>query len=100
MSSSTVASSGTKSTRRPLLVLNIAGATDLVLTDVVMPGTSGPELARRVRSTRSNLPIICISGHADPDRQAGRLVHTPFRAAELLEEIEDAVDRARAALVV
>jgi signal transduction histidine kinase len=87
-----------------LELLNTDSAIDLLLTDVVMPGMSGPELARRVSSTRPNLPIIFISGYADPEGLAGdslgRLVRKPFRAAELQEQIEEAIDQARAAPVV
>jgi signal transduction histidine kinase len=76
-------------------------AIDAVLTDVVMPGMSGPELARRVMSLRPGLPIIFISGYAEPEGLAGeslgRLVRKPFRASELHEEIEEAIDQARAA---
>ena len=37
----------------------------VVLTDVVMPGMAGPELAERLRSLRPNLPIVFLSGHVD-----------------------------------
>jgi signal transduction histidine kinase len=74
---------------------------DAVLTDVVMPGMSGPELARRVISLRPGLPIIFISGYAEPEGLSGeslsRLVRKPFRVAELHEQIEEAIDQARAA---
>lgn len=87
-----------------LELLNNDTTIDLLLTDVVMPGMSGPELARRVSSTRHNLPIIFISGYADPEGLAGtslgRLVRKPFRAVELQEQIESAIDQARVAPVV
>ena len=35
---------------------------DLVLTDQMMPGTMGTELARQLRATRPSLPIIIVSG--------------------------------------
>ncbi len=38
---------------------------DLVLTDVVMPGMSGPELARRLRVRYPELKIIYMSGYHD-----------------------------------
>ncbi len=35
---------------------------DLVLTDQMMPGVVGTELARQLRATRPSLPIIIVSG--------------------------------------
>jgi CheY-like chemotaxis protein len=80
------------------------GATfDVMLTDVVMPGMSGPELARRARARRPGLPIIFISGYAEPDGlgdgSLGRLVRKPFRTAQLQTQIEEAIDQARTASV-
>jgi two-component system, cell cycle sensor histidine kinase and response regulator CckA len=38
---------------------------DLLLTDVVMPTMSGPEVVKRVRETRPRLKAICMSGYTD-----------------------------------
>jgi CheY-like chemotaxis protein len=35
---------------------------DLVLTDQMMPGLVGTELAKHLRSTRPSLPVIIVSG--------------------------------------
>jgi CheY-like chemotaxis protein len=35
---------------------------DLILTDQVMPGGTGTELARSIKKKRSDLPVILISG--------------------------------------
>jgi two-component system cell cycle sensor histidine kinase/response regulator CckA len=37
----------------------------LVITDIVMPGVGGAEVARRFRDSRPNLPVLFISGYAD-----------------------------------
>jgi len=37
----------------------------LLLTDVVMPGLSGPELARELKSRRPKLRVLCMSGYTD-----------------------------------
>jgi CheY-like chemotaxis protein len=41
------------------------GAIDLLVTDVIMPGMSGPELARRLRSRNPGLRILYMSGYTD-----------------------------------
>ena len=37
---------------------------DLLIADVVMPGWSGPELAKHFRAIRPGIPVLLISGHA------------------------------------
>ena len=69
---------------------------DVILTDVVMPGMSGPALARQARLLHPALPILFISGYADPEGLTGeallgRLVRKPFRRAHLAGQIEAAL---------
>ena len=48
------------------------GPIHLLITDVVMPRVSGPELARRLRDGRPTLRVLCMSGYPeDADRPAG-----------------------------
>ncbi|MFT5369021.1 MAG: signal transduction histidine kinase/CheY-like chemotaxis protein [Candidatus Latescibacterota bacterium] len=37
---------------------------DVLITDIVMPGTSGPELAQQIKKGYPNLKVIFVSGHA------------------------------------
>lgn len=48
-----------------LAALSAGGPVDLVISDVVMPGLSGQEMARRIRETQPELPILFISGYTD-----------------------------------
>jgi len=56
-----VASSG----GRALEMLVADASVDLVITDYAMPGMTGKELARRIRETRPNLPVVLASGYAE-----------------------------------
>jgi PAS domain S-box-containing protein len=44
---------------------NLEYPINLVLTDVVMPEMSGPELVRRMREVRAGLKALCMSGYTD-----------------------------------
>jgi CheY-like chemotaxis protein len=43
----------------------LIGLIDVLLTDVVMPGMRGPELARELASLRPKLPTLFMSGYID-----------------------------------
>jgi len=71
---------------------------DLLLTDVVMPGLDGRELARRVAASRPGIPTIYMSGHADalPGRSelpAGEIfLRKPIPTDRLLRAVRRALD--------
>ena len=44
-----------------------AGPIDLLLTDVVMPGLSGGELAERLKRMHPNIKIVFMSGYNDDE---------------------------------
>ena len=54
------------------------GDIDLLLTDVVMPRMSGPELAQKLRALRPGLEVLFMSGYND-----SRLVHRGVEEANV-----------------
>jgi two-component system cell cycle sensor histidine kinase/response regulator CckA len=69
---------------------------DLVVTDIVMPGMSGLDLADRIAATHSGVPVLFVSGYADDTvetrraRGAGReLLGKPFRPQQLVDRVRD-----------
>jgi PAS domain S-box-containing protein len=73
---------------------------DLLLTDVVMPGMRGPELAERLRGTRPGLKVLLVSGYAEEIVESGRtdslpFLAKPFSAESLLAAVDAAMDEGR-----
>jgi PAS domain S-box-containing protein len=69
---------------------------DVVVTDVVMPGLSGGELADKLDELRPGVPVLFVSGYADTDvigrgqLRAGRqLLSKPFTGAELAYRVQE-----------
>jgi CheY-like chemotaxis protein len=72
---------------------------DLLLTDVVMPITSGPELSKQLVAQRPDLSVIYMSGHAADDiAQHGVLMpgiaflQKPFSSEALGHKIREVLD--------
>ena len=59
---------------------------DLVLSDVVMPGMSGVELARRMLESHPDVPVLLATGYSDEIVKRGsefEVLAKPFGAADL-----------------
>jgi signal transduction histidine kinase len=58
---------------------------DLVVTDHLMPGLTGSDLAREIHRRWPDLPVLLVSGYAEADGVASDLprLTKPFRQAEL-----------------
>lgn len=71
---------------------------DLLLSDIVMPEMTGPELAGQVKERLPDLPIIFMTGYArdaiDSEQLAGHaILRKPFTVAALADVVEKAVPR-------
>jgi CheY-like chemotaxis protein len=69
------------------------GPLEILLTDIVMPGLRGPELARRVAKVHPEVQIVYMSGYAEglPEAQLpenSTFLQKPFRFATLLEKLK------------
>jgi len=72
---------------------------DLVVTDVVMPGLSGVELLAEIRGTRSDLPVLLMTGGShEPERTtraldagASAIVYKPFSHVDLTDAVAAAL---------
>ena len=75
------------------------GTIDLVLTDVVMPGIGGPELAARIAEARPETRVLFVSGYAEDEEIRRRLadahvgfLQKPFTFEELARELRRLLD--------
>ena len=73
---------------------------DLVLTDVIMPGMGGRELARALASSRPQLPVLFMSGYTDDAELANAglerdtsFLAKPFTAEMLARRVRDTLDQ-------
>jgi signal transduction histidine kinase len=64
---------------------------DLLVADVVLPDTTGPAVAARLRSRRPDLKVLFMSGYSDSPSLGGAdldaLIHKPFTPSYLLGEV-------------
>ncbi|MCA1837442.1 MAG: response regulator [Actinobacteria bacterium] len=65
------------------------GAIDLLVTDVVMPGMAGQELAKRLVEDRPDIRVLFISGlvQEGATRGGGAFLKKPYTEAELLDSV-------------
>jgi CheY-like chemotaxis protein len=73
-----------------LIIERDPASVDVLFTDLVMPGTTGLELAEWVRETHPGIEVVLTSGYSTPDTGDERVrmadfsfVPKPYRLAEL-----------------
>jgi len=72
---------------------------DILITDVVMPGLSGPNLAARLIQQNPELRVLYMSGYTDDATEIHGtfwggvpLLQKPFTPAQLAERVRMALD--------
>ncbi len=87
------------------------GPIDLLITDVVMPGMGGRELAREILLERPDTDILYMSGYTDARLIRGGIARgvleadlsflpKPFTPSELAAQVEAVLERSRGAVVL
>ena len=70
-----------------------AGTIDLLLSDVMMPGISGPDLATKLKEQRPEMRIILMSSFPDGAllvlNYGWHFIQKPFMPRELVRSIKD-----------
>jgi PAS domain S-box-containing protein len=74
---------------------------DLLLTDVIMPGMPGDEVAAGVQAIRPSVPVLLMSGYAQPildhhgiPAPGYDILHKPFTERALLVRVHETLSRA------
>jgi two-component system cell cycle sensor histidine kinase/response regulator CckA len=76
------------------------GAIHLLVTDIVMPGLTGPALAERLKSERPGTRVLFTSGYADSAAALQNLelrrsfLPKPFLPGDLLKRVREVIDTA------
>jgi PAS domain S-box-containing protein len=78
-----------------------SGDIHLVLTDIIMPGTSGREFARRIAARRPRTRILFMSGYTDNVLAEGGVLEEglsflqkPFTPGALVQKVREVLDSA------
>jgi hypothetical protein len=73
---------------------------DALLSDVIMPGMSGTQLAAELRRSRPGLPVLFMSGYTSGPAPGGQelppdapLLHKPFQNDQLLQAMRQLLER-------
>jgi PAS domain S-box-containing protein len=77
-----------------------SGEIHLLLTDVVMPGTSGRELAKRIMTSRPGIRVLYMSGYTENVITSGGMLERglaflqkPFTPAVLVQKLREVLSR-------
>ena len=85
------------------IATHLEGEIHLLLTDVVMPGISGRELAGRISARRPDIRVLYMSGYTDNLISSGGMLERglaflqkPFSPATLVQKVREVLNHAAA----
>jgi signal transduction histidine kinase/CheY-like chemotaxis protein len=85
----------------------LGGRIDLLVSDIVMPNRTGPELVRSMRERYPAIPVVFMTGFASTEDLAGGampvhfgVLHKPFALHALQNMVRAAIDAAQCGAVV
>jgi len=88
--------------RSPFMALKIAGepgcSIDMIVSDVVLPRMSGPEVVSRVRQLHTNVKAMFVTGYfgqvefLHPEMQRVAIMRKPYLAGDLLRAIANTLN--------
>jgi len=71
-----------------------------VISDLVLPGMTGPEFFQKLQGSGIDIPFLSMSGYTDDEilrhgvpPQAGPFLHKPFQSRDLIDAIRVLLDR-------
>jgi len=62
---------------------------DMLLSDVTMPGMSGPELNSRLKELKPSLPVLFMTGYAELLASPANILEKPFQMDDLLRRVAE-----------
>jgi two-component system, cell cycle sensor histidine kinase and response regulator CckA len=71
------------------LAEGVAGAIDLLITDVVMPGMGGKKMAESILQHRPGMKVLYVSGYGESIDSSAAFLQKPFTTDELALKIRE-----------
>jgi len=97
-----IATAGFSTAQEFLAALRQDRPFDCIVSDVRMPGMSGLDLVRELKSRNIGTPIVLITGHGDVDMAvaaikvgAANFIEKPFDESRLLASVREAIEESQ-----
>lgn len=74
------------------LAEDYAHSIDILITDLLLPGLGGTQLAQKIHATRPSTKILLMSGNAEPlpeiENGSMQMLPKPFSQSQLLDTVK------------